>query len=400
MEFGIFSARTSSSRLRCCIESCRSRSDKNLNLRYHIFPRENEPHISIINSFGSVEKIDRFKAWKKACKLENVTRYTRICSLHFSRDDYILPDIHTSRRHLKKTAIPKYNLDDQGVLKDSEIGSINNENFDQSEEKNNQVSDEEMIIPERDEISNENESILDVKTGILLTDKNQENESYIEAVIIDDVQGSSKTQNMNPSLNQLYFAIPPSMIAPNFITPTFVTQKSVKDAEAQVNTDDIVPRFTRFITTDSELKVSTGLESFAVLNKIADIVKSSNDYKFEQTTSRMNTKDRIIMTTIWLKQDLSYCFLCVMFKAYSPHRTQQVIFNMINLLADCLKDIGSKQIYRFHKRKQTFKVFETKVQARLAPIIDNIIIVVSAILTLNSYDSNYFDDNDDDDSDI
>ncbi|KAF7989391.1 hypothetical protein HCN44_008065 [Aphidius gifuensis] len=395
MEFGIFAARRSSSRQRCCIEICRSRSDKNLNLRYHTFPKENESFVSVINSFGRVEKVDRCKAWKEACKLKQVTRSTRICSLHFSRDDYILPDVHTTRRHLKKTAIPKHNLINQEALKNCEIGKMNKTRSDQSEEENdeNLEEDEEMIVPEEHDISCENEDVIDVKTEILLTDKNKEDPSLIKLTDIETTEESSKTvENIPviPPLNQIYFAISPS-----FITPTVVPPKSVKDAQMQVNTDDIVPKFTRFITSDSELKVATGIESFAVLNKIAKIVKTSNDYKFEQTSSRMNTRDRIIMTSIWLKQDLSYSFLSVMFKEYSAHRCQQVISNMINVLAECLKDIGSKQVHRFNKKKQIFRVFETKIPTRLASIVDNITIVISAILNLNTSS----DDDDDSDKD-
>ncbi|XP_025208757.1 uncharacterized protein LOC112604103 isoform X1 [Melanaphis sacchari] len=33
-----------------------------------------------------------------------------VCSLHFNREDYILPDTHSTKRYLKKTAVPTCNL--------------------------------------------------------------------------------------------------------------------------------------------------------------------------------------------------------------------------------------------------------------------------------------------------
>lgn len=34
-------------------------------------------------------KIDRFKAWKNALKMKEVTAYMKVCSLNFKKENYI-----------------------------------------------------------------------------------------------------------------------------------------------------------------------------------------------------------------------------------------------------------------------------------------------------------------------
>ncbi|KAJ8935717.1 hypothetical protein NQ318_012555 [Aromia moschata] len=43
------------------------------------------------NEFGTIEKVDELKAWKIALKLREVTPKIKVCSLHFKKEDYILP---------------------------------------------------------------------------------------------------------------------------------------------------------------------------------------------------------------------------------------------------------------------------------------------------------------------
>lgn len=92
MEVGIFPARpVSKNRIRCVVETCRSRSHQNLNLRYHSFPKPKESFINIKNSDGKIVKVDRFEAWRDALKLKSLPNTSRVCSLHFEKNDYILP---------------------------------------------------------------------------------------------------------------------------------------------------------------------------------------------------------------------------------------------------------------------------------------------------------------------
>ena len=51
----------------------------------------------------------------------------------------------------------------------------------------------------------------------------------------------------------------------------------------------------------------------------------------------MNTRDRVIMTYMKLKQNLSYSFLAICFSCYSSKHCQRVIHDTIKILSKCLK---------------------------------------------------------------
>ncbi|XP_044003764.1 uncharacterized protein LOC122849201 [Aphidius gifuensis] len=112
VEAGIFPERIKKTNYSCSVKDCISRAEKNFNLRFHMFPKPNKYIIKNKN----LETVDRFLVWKNLLKITKVTNYTRVCSLHFSKCDYILPDIRSSQKQLKKTAIPTCNLPDPVML--------------------------------------------------------------------------------------------------------------------------------------------------------------------------------------------------------------------------------------------------------------------------------------------
>lgn len=81
----------------------------------------------------------------------------------------------------------------------------------------------------------------------------------------------------------------------------------------------------------------TGLESFDILNTIVDIVKLVYKDKFEKNNVRMNTRDRVIMTYMKLKQHVSYSLLAIIFNCYSAKHCQRVLYNTVKILSKCLK---------------------------------------------------------------
>lgn len=63
-------------------------------LSFHSFPKENAGDVYITNEFGVQEKVDRRKAWEiKLLMGKRTTTFMRVCSLHFNRDDFILPGL-------------------------------------------------------------------------------------------------------------------------------------------------------------------------------------------------------------------------------------------------------------------------------------------------------------------
>ncbi|KAI4485063.1 hypothetical protein M0802_012804 [Mischocyttarus mexicanus] len=111
----------------------------------------------------------------------------------------------------------------------------------------------------------------------------------------------------------------------------------IKDIGVQVNTDCFMLSIIKFINSDSKLNTTTGIESFKVLDTIVEIVRKVSNDKFEQLNIIMNTKDRIIMTYMKLKQNLSYTLLAVFFNCYSAKHIQRIFHETIKILSKCLK---------------------------------------------------------------
>ncbi|EFN73369.1 hypothetical protein EAG_08831, partial [Camponotus floridanus] len=85
------------------------------------------------------------------------------------------------------------------------------------------------------------------------------------------------------------------------------------------------------------LSTLTGLESFDILNTIVDTIKLVYKDKFEKNNVRMNTRDRVIMTYMKLKQNVSYSLLAIIFNCYSAKHCQRVFYNTVKILNKCLK---------------------------------------------------------------
>ena len=75
----------------CDVKGCGNRAKINPHLAFHKLPKPKTNKVTVYNSFNQPEEIDRLDAWKKALKMTNVKADTRICSMHFTKDDYILP---------------------------------------------------------------------------------------------------------------------------------------------------------------------------------------------------------------------------------------------------------------------------------------------------------------------
>ena len=73
----------------CAVNSCKSKSRKNEDLSYHFFPPAGRNWIKIYNYFGNPEKIDVLVAWKKATKTRDIESRLRVCSRHFTKEDFL-----------------------------------------------------------------------------------------------------------------------------------------------------------------------------------------------------------------------------------------------------------------------------------------------------------------------
>ncbi|OXU21058.1 hypothetical protein TSAR_014564 [Trichomalopsis sarcophagae] len=111
----------------------------------------------------------------------------------------------------------------------------------------------------------------------------------------------------------------------------------IKNIGVQVNTDCCVLSIIKCLKSDTQLSMATGIESFQLLDTIVEIVKKVSNDKFEHYNVIMNTRDRVIMTYMKLKQNLSYSFLAICFSCYSSKHCQRVIHDTIKILSKCLR---------------------------------------------------------------
>lgn len=126
----------------------------------------------------------------------------------------------------------------------------------------------------------------------------------------------------------------PKEISENFEQP--VALKFV-DVGVQVRSGDLAKsNSSSFITNDKELSTATGIPNFVLFETLVEIVERVAPHlKFY--TGKLTIHDRIILTFMKLKQNLSYAFLNILFKTCSERHIINVICNMLDILGNTLK---------------------------------------------------------------
>lgn len=75
---------------KCAVAGCNSTARKNRGLSFHRFPAANERFVYRPGDVpGKVEKTDMREVWKSMTGIEIPSKTITICSLHFSRSDYL-----------------------------------------------------------------------------------------------------------------------------------------------------------------------------------------------------------------------------------------------------------------------------------------------------------------------
>ncbi|XP_046601942.1 uncharacterized protein LOC124295563 [Neodiprion lecontei] len=113
------------------------------------------------------------------------------------------------------------------------------------------------------------------------------------------------------------------------------TEKKFIDTGVQIRSGDLLIDLCDVIKTEKELNTLTGIVNFDILNTILDIFKIGFP-KYE--SERMHLRNKVIMTFIKLKHNLSYAILTVLFKYSSASHCRKIILQMIDMLYVCLKD--------------------------------------------------------------
>ncbi|XP_074106475.1 uncharacterized protein LOC141532157 [Cotesia typhae] len=279
------------SRVYCAVNGCGSKSQENLEISFHALPKPGSTFVYVENYFGAKEKIDRLKAWQRALKLKAINPHMRVCSLHFKRSDFILPDIITKKMTLKKTCVPSCNLPTSSKVS-AQVDKIKEARHQRRLNRSSKKEAHEKHTNISEDCSVENfDSILPDNSGEdLLTNDN-----------VDEV----------PS------------------------EKSCKDFGVQVEAVFIKPSFMDFINTEENLRTATGIQSYEMLDLIVELV--NDNYRRSLHNSKMSLKDKIVMTYVKLKQNLSYSFLPIIFNNCTPRHCQRIIYKTLQMLSETLK---------------------------------------------------------------
>ncbi|KAJ8938596.1 hypothetical protein NQ318_020858 [Aromia moschata] len=73
----------------CCVPRCSSCIKRDPQLTFQIFSKQGKHQVSLINKFGQKERIDRRKAWILKLRIgKPVSKFMKVCSLHFAEKDY------------------------------------------------------------------------------------------------------------------------------------------------------------------------------------------------------------------------------------------------------------------------------------------------------------------------
>ncbi|CAH1102565.1 unnamed protein product [Psylliodes chrysocephalus] len=93
----------------CSVYNCSSYRKKCPELSFHFFPKPNEK-ILVTDEQGRMQLCNRLKIWIAKLQMKNpVHKRMKICSRHFTNDDFVLKGL-SNRKCLKKSAVPSKNL--------------------------------------------------------------------------------------------------------------------------------------------------------------------------------------------------------------------------------------------------------------------------------------------------
>ncbi|XP_044741933.1 uncharacterized protein LOC123302903 [Chrysoperla carnea] len=252
------------SRVYCAVNGCGSKSHTNLEVSFHAIPK---PHMRVYS----------------------------LCSLHFQRNDFILPSVITKKMTLTKTCVPSCNL--PSSVKESNKAKKNIEA--RRQRLLNRSLNKDAVKKHND--INEDSSAKNLDNLVL--DKRDENYFTSDNVI------------EKPS------------------------EKIYNDVEVQVETLFIKPSFMDFIKSEENLRTATGIQSYELLDLIVELVY--DHYGATMHKSEMSLKEKIIMTYVKLKQNLSYSFLTIIFNNCSPRHCKRIFYHTLQMLSETLKPMIS-----------------------------------------------------------
>ncbi|KAL5246156.1 hypothetical protein ACI65C_013564 [Semiaphis heraclei] len=287
----------------CSVYGCSTYYNSGSDISFHSLPKENSNKIKWINKNGTSQMIDRRKAWILKLHMDTVNlkkTQIKICSKHFVKEDFILPDYKVARARLTQEAVPSQNLPKLSIKSKSPL--------------KRKSPKKRFLSPSADEV--EVAKTCDLDLAIHPLHLHQE---------------SNLTEKSN-SVDIIY-------LEDNVISQEIATQLvtvTSADAQVQVTIGDIFVPFVSLIDTSNKLNTLTGIPTFEILDHI--IYLYSKEYPATRC-HRLSIKERLILVFIKLKQDLSFAVLAILFKAVSGETCRALYNSFIPLLANILRPL-------------------------------------------------------------
>lgn len=278
--------RDSKSKNNCCVPQCSATYIKNKTISLHKFP-----------TYSKV----LFQKWVVKLKIgKRVTQHMKVCSLHFRDEDFILKEHLNRRARLKKSAVPSMNL----PLRKHDCVSRNESQI--SERRNRAKVREQKQL----------ESIL------IPTESHN--------AVIECTENLPSTLQVDPEkktavANLIYFKENPVKFS-----------KMYEDKAVQVNISEEYGTYNLDSLIDSNYKCSviTGIKSLIMINILVNYIENISGINKSYLTS----KQKVILTLMRLKLDISFRSLGVLFKI-TPKTAQSYFHTTIKQLSYVLKQL-------------------------------------------------------------
>ena len=106
----------------------------------------------------------------------------------------------------------------------------------------------------------------------------------------------------------------------------------------QFSNPQVTTIFTSFLKCNSDLTAFTGLENFETLEVITNMVKQEFMNDLNVKKSKIDLKDKIVMTYIKLRLNLTYSCLSTISRHLTEKECCQIFIETIKMLSKCLKN--------------------------------------------------------------
>ena len=154
---------------------------------------------------------------------------------------------------------------------------------------------------------------------------NTEEEKITCDCFLDDEEAKYETEATG--LNNV---IPDETVVLEEKTKSVPQEKNLTDAGVQVKSGDLLGNcFLDFLKTDKELSTATRIQSFEIFDSIVAAVKIAAP-QLKNCTRILSIRERVLITFMKLKQNLSYSFMSILFPTVTVRFCLDITCNMID----------------------------------------------------------------------